>query len=261
MEKKKILPYESLLIGIISGTIDSFVQMPLLTYKFSKQNGIKLPNNIRGWYRGALIQTYNVAPITAFQMFTNNILTKTIIKEEEIKNKDKILIASLSGGISSLLYSPIDLITIQQQIYKKNIKKTIYKIRNNYNYNIFFKGLFPCIVRESIYTGGYLGLAPITSEYINKKLEIDLFYSTLLGSFLSGTVCSLITHPFDTAKTLIQTNLSEKTNTLKILKLKIKERGLSYIYKGYVPRLIKTCNAFLICIYVERYYKDIIKYN
>ena len=81
MDKSILSPFESLLVGIIGGTCETTLQMPLLTWKFCNQNGTKLPNTFRGWYRGVLIQSYNVAPITAFQMMTNNLLTKFLIQD------------------------------------------------------------------------------------------------------------------------------------------------------------------------------------
>jgi hypothetical protein len=259
MNKNNLTPYESLLIGIIGGTSETFLQMPLLTFKFCKQNGTKLPTNLRGWYRGGLIQVYNIAPITAFQMMSNNILTKIIVQDNFISYKEKVGIASLAGSLSSLLYSPIDLITIQQQKHNHKITKTITNIKNKYGLKTFYKGLLPCAIRESIYTGGYLGLAPITSNYIHNNFDINIFYSAVYGSLLTGTITSLITHPFDTTKTIIQTEISKKNNTFTKMKYLIKNHGISYLYKGCIPRSLKISGAFMICNYVERLFIDIKK--
>lgn len=257
MNKNNLTPYESLLVGIIGGTSETFLQMPLLTFKFCKQNGTKLPNNVKGWYRGCLIQVYNIAPITALQMTSNNILTKIIVHDDVISYKEKVGIASLAGSLSSLLYSPIDLITIQQQKNNDKITKTISKIKNKYGFKTFYKGLLPCAIRESIYTGGYLGLAPVTANYIQNKFDINLFYSTIYGSLLTGTITSLITHPFDTTKTVIQTEISKKNNTFTKMNYLIKNHGISYLYRGCVPRTLRTCGAFMICNYVERIFVNI----
>ena len=228
--------------------------MPLLTYKFSLQNKIKLPKNLLGWYRGTIVQSSNVAPITAFQMMSNTFLTNNLIKNREIKYNEKIAIASFSGGLSSILYTPIDLITIQQQIQQKNTRRTVKNILRNHNFFTFFKGITPCIIRESIYTGGYLGIAPVISHSLQKNFEIDKFNTNIISSILTGTCASLITHPFDTAKTVIQSNLGQKKSLLPTIRYLINEYGLSYLYRGGIPRVLRTCGAFTICIYVEDLY-------
>ena len=115
MNNHILTPQESLLIGIIGGTIETIIQMPLITSKICLQNNIKFPNSISKWYRGVFIQTVNIAPITAFQMMTNNVLTKILFGPKKISYNEKIYTASIAGGISSLIYTPVDLITIQQQ--------------------------------------------------------------------------------------------------------------------------------------------------
>jgi hypothetical protein len=251
MDKTILTPYESLFVGIIGGTSETIIQMPLITYKLYKQNGISLPKSINKWYRGVLIQSINVAPITAFQMMSNNLLTKILIKDNVITYSQKVGIASLAGSFSSLIYTPIDLITIQQQKNNINIKNTISHV---YKYNgiySFFKGIFPCAIRESIYTGGYLGLAPVISNIVQQNLEINKLQSNIYGSLITGTIASLITHPFDTTKTIIQSDLTKNYNTFKTMNEIIKNNGITYLYKGCVPRVFRTCGAFGICISIQ----------
>jgi hypothetical protein len=259
MNKSQLTLYESLLSGIIGGTSETFIQMPLLTYKFCRQNNTKFPTTFKGWYRGALIQSYNIAPITAIQMMTNNMLTKFIVRDNIVTYKQKIGIASLAGGLSAFLYTPIDFITIHQQKNKQNVHKTANKIWNKYGYKPFYKGLFPCIIRESLYTGGYLGLAPIVSKHLQEKLEINMIQSIIYGSLLTGTMVSLITHPFDTTKTVLQTDLTKNQNTFSKMNSLIKNHGISYLYKGCIPRVLRTCGAFMICISVENFVVKITK--
>ena len=246
MNKNKLTSYESLFLGIIGGTSETVIQMPLLTYKFSLQNNIKLPSNLLGWYRGVLIQSFNVAPITAFQMMSNTFLTNNLIKNREIKYNEKIVIASFSGGLSSLFYNPIDLITIQQQLQQKNTKYIINNILKQYNSLTFFKGLTPCVIRESIYAGGYLGMAPVISHTLQQHLEIDKFKTNIIGSLITGTCSSLITHPFDVVKTVIQSNLGKKQSLFPTMRYLLSKYGIGYLYKGGLPRVLKTCGAFYI---------------
>jgi len=71
-------PVENLLLGAFGGSLETGLQMPLLTWKFSRQEGRPLPTNLTGWYRGVLAQTSSVAPITALQVMSNGILERLI---------------------------------------------------------------------------------------------------------------------------------------------------------------------------------------
>ena len=257
MNKSQLTPYESLLSGIIGGTSETFIQMPLLTYKFCRQNNTKFPTSFKGWYRGSLIQSYNVAPITAIQMLSNNILTKYIVHNDVVTYKQKIGISSLAGGLSAFLYTPIDFITIHQQKNNQKVRKVVYNLYNKYGFKTFYKGLFPCIIRESLYTGGYLGLAPIVSQLLQEKFKISVIQSIIYGSVFTGTIISLITHPFDMTKTVLQTNLIKNYKTFPKMNYLIKTHGISYLYKGCIPRVLRTCGAFVICISVENFMVEI----
>ena len=84
MNDKKLLPYESLFIGSLGGTLETLIQMPLLTYKFCLQNNTKLPSRLSLWYKGAIIQSSTIAPITAFQMMSNTLLTNHFITDNNV---------------------------------------------------------------------------------------------------------------------------------------------------------------------------------
>ena len=92
--------------------------MPLITYKITSQDGRPMPKNIQGWYRGVVANASAVAPITAFQMAVNGGLERLIFSRRclrELQAHEKIGAAMGAGAISSILYSPLDLVVIQQQ--------------------------------------------------------------------------------------------------------------------------------------------------
>ena len=92
--------------------------VPLITYKITSQDGRPMPKNIQGWYRGVVANASAVAPITAFQMAVNGGLERLILAGDasrELRAHEKIGAAMGAGAISSILYSPLDLVVIQQQ--------------------------------------------------------------------------------------------------------------------------------------------------
>ena len=61
----------------------------------------------------------------------------------------------------------------------------------------------------------------------------------LCNSFLAGISQSVIGHPYDTIKTLKQMN--NKKKNLDILKDVLKNNGVRYMYRGFIPPLIGGC--------------------
>ena len=73
----------------------------------------------------------------------------------------------------------------------------------------------------------------------------------MINSFIAGTLQTIIGHPFDTVKTLIQTNLSYNE-----IKTKIKNNGYGHFYKGYVPMLLGGCLQNCMIFSTEYYIKE-----
>jgi hypothetical protein len=251
MEDPILPPSHHLLVGMVSGTCETFLQMPLVTYKICRQNGNPFPKTIGGWYRGVLIQTSSIAPITAFQVWTNSILTKTFINNSKVSSSEKISLAGFSGMLSSIIYTPVDLITIHQQKKHTSMLQTTKSIYRNNSIFSFWKGIAPCAIRESVHVGGYLGISPVLCNYIDQTTSMGKMYSNISGCLLSGITCSLITHPFDTTKTIIQSDLTQKRSLFPFMRSIWKQEGLSYFYKGCIPRALRSSGAFGMFLLIE----------
>jgi solute carrier family 25 2-oxodicarboxylate transporter 21 len=64
-----------------------------------------------------------------------------------------------------------------------------------------------CVVREAIYTAGYLGLAPVAKGRLEAAHPFFKSNDTLtefVSACIGGTTAAMLTHPVDTAKTCIQ---------------------------------------------------------
>ena len=68
------------------------------------------------------------------------------------------------------------------------------------------RGITPTMVREGIYTASYLGLAPVIRQALRESGHSDTV--AFVGSAsASGLTAGTLTHPFDTAKTRMQSNI------------------------------------------------------
>ena len=260
--QEQLSPVENLMVGSFSGALETCLQMPILTYKFCRQEGRSLPKSISGWYRGVGVQAGTVAPITAIQFMTNGLLQKMVLLMDTTKNEQRALTdvetittAATAGAVSALIYSPVDLTTIQQQKLSLNPIQTVRHILSNYGTRGLYRGFASCAVRESIYTAGYLGFSPVLLSHLIQKTDIfeDGLTAKIIASCVAGSIAAIITHPVDTAKTIIQADIgAQKWKTgRRAAKVLYMERGWNSLFVGVLPRTIRLCGAFFICTIIR----------
>ena len=265
MEKKaKILSFsENVFLGVIGGSIETIVHMPLITLKICQQEGRNIPKNLKSWYRGLLINIGSISPVTATQFSVNNIIENKVLNNKKNMNETskKLIAASVAGTISAFLYNPVDLIVIQQQKKSFTLNNTIIDIKKRYGISKFCRGINPCILRESMYTSGYMVCSPIIGKQFSNlnMLKDSLFFSKISGCFVAGTIASLATHPIDTAKTIIQADIDGKkhNNLYKTVKSVYLDDGIKGLYRGGIARIIRTCGAFFIFNILQEIYSEL----
>mmetsp|Transcript_8760 Transcript_8760/g.16127 ORF Transcript_8760/g.16127 Transcript_8760/m.16127 type:complete len:275 (+) Transcript_8760:81-905(+) len=252
--RAQLSPVENLLVGAAGGMLETGLQMPLLTAKFCAQEGRAFPSKFPEWYRGVGIQAGTVAPITAFQVMVNGLLGKSVTGgKRNLSDVETIGCAMIAGGTSATLYGPVDLIMIQQQKHQLGVLDTVKFITKNYGIpNGIFRGFLSTVVRESIYTGGYLGIAPVlTKSLVNSDVGMfkgNNYASGLAGSIAAGVFAALLTHPTDTAKTCMQADLEQKVypSARAAFFDHINNKGVASLYKGGFFRTARLCGAFFI---------------
>eukprot|EP00740_Mantoniella_antarctica_P013593 CAMPEP_0181371194 /NCGR_PEP_ID=MMETSP1106-20121128/13918_1 /TAXON_ID=81844 /ORGANISM="Mantoniella antarctica, Strain SL-175" /LENGTH=293 /DNA_ID=CAMNT_0023488215 /DNA_START=179 /DNA_END=1060 /DNA_ORIENTATION=- len=251
--RAKLSDTENLAVGAFGGVLETVVQMPLITYKICVQSGKPLPSNLRGWYRGVVAAAGPLAPITAMQVAVNGAIERTVTAgTRDLLDSERIGVAMAAGGISSVLYSPVDLVVIQQQKLGLNsAAATISAITSNHGVAGLMRGFSACVVREGIYTAGYLGLAPIAKDYLVKNHEYFQAHelsASIVGSCVGGTVAAVLTHPVDTAKTCVQSDMGGLTypNARTALVEVYNRGGVGALYGGGAARTLRLCGAFFI---------------
>lgn len=262
IHRLSLSPVENLIAGAIGGALEISIQMPILTYKLCVQEGRALPTTVEGWYRGVVAQAGTVAPMTALQLVVHGLLLSIMMSgDDKIRGpttKETLLSAAGAGFVSATIYSPVDLITIQQQKLKHahpmQTLQFVFKKCHNQSKSVLcglYRGYAACAIRGSIYTTGYLGLAPIFTSRLRTDSSSP-FYGTHLataaGACISGILSAVVSHPFDTAKTCLQSEIvgQRYQSTLQTILLRFRIGGLTSLYKGLAPRLIRNCGAFFV---------------
>jgi len=227
--------------------------MPVLTAKFCLQEGRPLPTNVAGWYRGVVVQAGNVAPVTAAQVFLNGVIGKYMFGESSstpLSDGTKILASTMAGAGSAVLYSPVDLVNIQQQKLVKSPVETFNYIRGNHGFLSLWRGMSAMAVREGIYTAGYLGLAPVLTNYFASMpgREEKYLQNAIGACAIAGVTAALVTHPVDTAKTVVQADLAgnQFKSAIQAMPKLYAEGGIGAFYRGGAARCVRTVGAFIV---------------
>lgn len=232
--------FQNGLLGTIGSTIEVFVQHPLNIVKNSFQTNKKIHFNFSYLYRGLWINGSSMAFITGSQFATFGYLSK-VNKNHDIFN------SYLSGVLSGLVSSPVELAILQKQ--KKSLMNySSYKILNNIYKSKGIQGIYRGLLfnstREGIYASGMLYLTP----YIEKKLfnEINIT-SSFISSILAGIISGTLSHPFDTIKTIYQ---------YKVDDIIYYPRDYRFYFSGLTPRLMRIIGTFFIINQSNKFLKD-----
>ena len=155
-----------------------------------------------------------------------------------------------AGAISSILYSPLDLVVIQQQKLATSIGGALSAVTKEHGVAALFSGFTPCVVARIDLHWGYLGVGPVATQHIK---SMHPFFSEneqaarIAGSCFAGTMAAGMTHPVDTAKTCMQGDMASKTHrNARALGQVYREHGVGGLYRGGAARTGRICGAFFI---------------
>merc|ERR1712012_746717 len=155
--------------------------------------------------------------------------------------------ALAAGATSALIYGPADLMVIQQQKMNATAQDTFVEIRRRWGAMRVMRGFWATCYREALYTGGVLGLAPIMFSALKKRKHSDV--SSAIGSGIgAGIIAALLTHPADTAKTVVQADIgaTKYPNARAAAMSYLRNKGLRSLYYGGVPRTLRLSGACII---------------
>lgn len=146
---------------------------------------------------------------------------------------------------------PLELIKCNQQINFKGktkkenrfIKKTQH-IYRRHGIIGFYRGFWTTINRDVLSYGVYFQLYyGIRDYHKNRKIEFNSSQKGLAGAF-SGLITWLITYPFDTMKTIIQTVPLKENKFMtqsQVFHMLYNNGGVKEFFRGASPSLIYSC--------------------
>ncbi|XP_074538686.1 mitochondrial glutathione transporter SLC25A40 [Halichoeres trimaculatus] len=180
----------------------------------------------------------------------------------------------LAGAIarvgSATVISPLELIRTKLQSQKQSYRELTACIRSaveTEGWLSLWRGLAPTLYRDvpfsAMYWYNYEKSKSWLCEHYNTREAT--FTITFLSGALSGSIASIITLPFDVVKTRRQVELGElqaknlshqvSSSTFSVMSRILAQDGVTGLFAGFLPRLIKVAPACAIMISTYEYGK------
>ncbi|KAK9961346.1 hypothetical protein ABG768_009137 [Culter alburnus] len=237
--------------GHFNGTLDAFI-------KIIRMEGI------RSLWSGLPPTLMMAVPATMIYFTCYDQLCAVL----KVKMGDRSDLAPLlSGAIarvgSATVISPLELIRTKMQAEKQSYRELSAVIRSSLHsegWRSLWRGWGPTLLRDvpfsAMYWFNYEKGKAWLCEY--NSCTDPTFAITFTAGALSGSFASIITLPFDVVKTKRQVELGElqtmnlssqvSSSTYNVMKRIVAENGVSGLFAGFLPRLIKVAPACAIMI-------------
>lgn len=230
----------TILNGLISGSIGAFVVYPIDVIKTRMQNqnsqieklynsgfdcAKKLWNQGRHklFYKGCLPQLVGIGPEKAVKLYVYNYY----INNNDNSNINNHIIGGLLAGTSQVI------ITCPYEVIKINLQMNQPFLVNLSGLKSLYKGAIACFLRDIPFSGIYFPLYWFLKEKEN--------YNPFLAGTIAAAPAALLCTPADVIKTRIQT--INKTNNNKIINTAFsiyKNEGFSAFWKGGGWRVLRS---------------------
>lgn len=207
-------------------------------------------------------------PITATQFGMNRLLEQTFSQVLGTGGgHSRTLFIALGAGASSALFScPAEMVMIQQQKSGRSLMAELRQLTSTLGIMSVYKGLSPTLVRESLYTAGYLGVAPILREKLSEAPIIgDTPGGPMVASGIAaGLLATVSTQPLDTIKTRMQAfpqkdEYPQYRSMPSTTKYIIETEGFTTLFAGLVPRAARIVLAVFVLTGVRNTAVDLLQ--
>lgn len=249
------------MVGGLAGSIETAIQQPLVYWKTLAQTNQKISWSRHVVFRGLGINVGSIGPISAIQLAGHGALYNLyhVVKGQpqgsfKVPNWHELGIAAASGCCSTLVVCPAELLMITQQRSGMSLMRTYRQVMSSSGLRGLYRGALPTCIRESGWTGCFLGLAPVIKDALQHDSQFfrqSEVAATAMASILSGQMAAIATQPADVIKTRLQadrgiTHPMKFPTMLSCAKALVREDGWGTFFAGLGPRSLRCIGAVFI---------------
>jgi len=236
---------QSVIIGSGAGAFEVGVNHPLWTIKKDLQCGKPInlaPSNL---YCGIWGNAASMIPITAIQVAANRFFQNVFYKNVSEPNyTQRLFLAFMAGAASSLASCPAEMVMIHQSKLKAGFIATGGQLYAQGGLSRVYTALTTTSLREALFTGSYLGLAPMLKEKMKPHCDNEVVVS--LGAGIAAGVAATVTSQgVDTVKTIQQAS-DTPLSAIKAGQSLYAKDGWMGFFKGGLARGTRVVSAIVI---------------
>ena len=250
---------ENTILGSSAAFIIGVTLQPTVYSKNARQQGLPLTLDPRLLYRGIGPSLANEMGQLGLQCAATGALKKALPST----TVGEFSAALGAGALVALFASPCELLMIQQQRQGTSMLETPLKILRTHGVGTLLgRGLGMCAARDAIYVGGMLGFTPICYDWLLKAQSPSSAtddgrpavsagaeaLASMGSSMIGGTICAVISHPFDVVKTCMQGDLERKTyaGSMQTALALVSEGGRASLMRGVFWRSVNIVASVYI---------------
>eukprot|EP01114_Cavostelium_apophysatum_P005897 TRINITY_DN17072_c0_g1_i1.p1 TRINITY_DN17072_c0_g1~~TRINITY_DN17072_c0_g1_i1.p1 ORF type:complete len:301 (-),score=11.54 TRINITY_DN17072_c0_g1_i1:217-1119(-) len=170
-----------------------------------------------------------------------------------------LVAGSGSRALVTTMLIPVTVVKTRFEAFEKNPYRgtadALRTIAAKEGFKSLYSGLAPTILRDVPFSGIYLLCYEQSKNFLH-GLGVHGVVANISAGLIGGTIATVVTHPTDVIKTRLQLPPSEtgvRHTSLSLFNHLIKNEGISGLYKGFLPRLIRRpiMTALTWAIYEE----------
>jgi hypothetical protein len=218
---------------IVASSIAEIFTYPIDYVKTNIQDNVKVRSlNVSNMYKGVELSILRQSTNSILRVNCYNQLNSHLFDNSD-SYLTKSVSGSISGGLSQLLISPIDLFKVQRQIYGKTYKEMF--SAKNLKFKKIYHGSTPNVQRSVLVTIGDLSTYDYAFTHVTKNYpEWHFLTKVTCSSIVSGFVSSFLSNPADVVKTRMMSRPDKYKGTMQTFRTILKEEGLTCFYKGFL---------------------------
>lgn len=212
-------------------------------------------------YRGIAAPILVEAPKRATKFAANEQYTSLMLKcteQSRLNQWQSIVTGMMSGMTEACVVVSFELVKVRMQDAASagrysGTMDCVLKIMKEEGPLAFFRGLEATLWRHAAWNGGYFGVIHGVKEQLKSMHTLTekqttlsantVLMDNLIAGTIGGTVGTILNTPFDVAKTRIQNSSAvggaSPQYTLTVLKQIARNEGLSALYKGFLPKVLR----------------------
>eukprot|EP00040_Diaphanoeca_grandis_P031134 m.185735 g.185735 ORF g.185735 m.185735 type:complete len:276 (+) comp32240_c1_seq1:503-1330(+) len=201
-------------LGAGAAIIQGIILQPTLYFKNVRQQGLPMSFSPMIVYRGLGASMANEVGSMALQFAVTGAFKHLILGDviRSLTISEEMGAATLGGCVGALYTSPVELVMIQQQRNGGSMVQTVKRVftEGGVLRNGMMRGLLPAMARDAIYVAGMLGVTPIVQRYLLRETSWGITGTNFAASIVGGALVGGLSAPFDTIKTCMQGDMSQK---------------------------------------------------